>query len=86
MIEAESRGNFRLLFYLWSDKITLIQNIILRVLEAWALELLGISYIRMQIITRIAGDASIYNCVRAKYSSRTNGEAYPKTDLCPRFL
>lgn len=58
----------------------------MRVLEAWALELLGISHIRMQEnVPEKQGGCIDILCCEMIYHPGINGEAYPKTDLCPQL-
>lgn len=54
-----------MLFLVQSDKISLVQNIISEVLEAWALEPLMVSHIRMQEKFPETGGIDIY-CVVAE--------------------
>ena len=76
--------NWRLLFYLLSVKITIVQNTILRVLEAWALELLRVSHIGMrESILRKKWFVPTNDYAAILYISDIDGEAYPKTESYP---
>ncbi len=61
----------------------MIQNIILRVLEAWALELLGISHIRMQKNAYRKQEVCIIFSYVKKNFLCINGEAYPENSFMP---